>query len=144
MPEGAWRIPSRAASPAFPRHARGQRVHAWYHRVLKAGYSAISPARALAMYLVVPVFEELLYRGVLVKRLLYALDDTTRTRVLSGCASAVLFALTHPRYPSHKLIPGVALVALVLASNKKERTLVPAIVAHIAVNVLFSIARVPF
>ena len=101
------------------------------------------PAKAFAMYLVAPFFEEVLFRGFLITRLITMMGDTTRTHVLSGSISAILFAAMHPLHPVHKLIPGVALAILVLAPNKKERTLVPAIVAHIVVNILFSIAWIP-
>ena len=100
-----------------------------------------APAHAFMHWIGGPILEEVLFRGILIKRLLEFQGDTLLTRGLSLIVSAVLFAAIHTHNPSHKLIPGLLLGAFVLTSRKRERDLWPAIVAHATVNLLFSIGR---
>ena len=102
-----------------------------------------APVHTLMQWILGPILEEALFRGILIRRLLELYGDTVLARLLSMIISAVLFAVVHTHNPSHKLIPGLLLGAFVLASRRQERDLRPAIVAHATVNLLFSIGRVP-
>lgn len=101
---------------------------------INTGLVSLAVLEAITMVFLAPLYEETLFRGYLINKILDSIKSETKGKTLAILGSVLIFSWMHVHSPWNKLLPAVVFTTVYLWRWK--RNLTAAIITHATANVV--------